>query len=131
MNSTFISLRDTVSNFLLDDSTKNSLEEEESTNVEKTLDLKLIKVFCRTALIWSGVYIFSSYGYSISWLLIPLFAILIHRKEELRRKRKKDIVLSSAKQAACSNEKSMIESRFKVDELPSWVIFPDKVISIS
>ena len=90
-------------------------------------NVEVFKTFCGTAFIWCGIYMLSYYGCSISWLLLPLLLTCFVRKEELRLKRAKDVILSSAKCAACSTEKIMIESRFKADELPSWVVFPDKV----
>ena len=122
-----ISIKDVVFDFLFNVSDVNCIETEGSADADKSLDLELIKIFFRTALIWLGIYMLSYYDFSISWLLIPLFFVLIHQKEELRRKRKKGITLSLAKQAANDNEKNMIESHFDVDELPSWVVFPDKV----
>ena len=122
-----ISIKDVVFDFLFNVSDVDSLEKERCADTNESIDLELVKIFFRTALIWLSIYMLSYYGFSISWLLIPLFFVLIHQKEELRRKRKKGITLSLAKQAANDNERNMIESHFDVDELPSWVIFPDKV----
>ena len=127
MNPMLISIKDVVFDFLFNVSDVDSLEKERCVDTNESIDLELVKIFFRTALIWLGIYMLSYYGFSISWLLIPLFFVLIHQKEELRRKRKKGITLSLAKQAANDNERNMIESHFDVDELPSWVIFPDKV----
>ena len=120
MNSIFTSLKDRLSNIL-------SSENEDDENDKETSNFELIMVFCKTGIIWIGIYMLSSYGFSISWLLIPLAIVLIRRKEELKQKKVKDNVLSSAKLSAATTEKSMIESRFQADELPSWVVFPDKV----
>ena len=122
-----ISIKDVVYDFLFNVSDVDCLEKERCADTEKSLDLELVKIFFRTALIWLGIYMLSYYDFSISWLLIPLFFVLIHQKEELRRKRKNGITLSLTKEAANKNEKNMIESHFDVDELPSWVVFPDKV----
>ena len=127
MNPMLISIKDVVFDFLFNVSDVDSLEKERCADTNESIDLELVKIFFRTALIWLSIYMLSYYGFSISWLLIPLFFVLIHQKEELRRKRKKCITLSLTKQAANDNERNMIESHFDVDELPSWVIFPDKV----
>ena len=127
MNPMLTSIKDVVFDFLFNVSDVDCLEKEGCADTNKSLDLELVKIFFRTALIWIGIYMLSYYDFSISWLLIPLFFVLIHQKEELRRKRKKGITLSLTKQAANENEKNMIESHFDVDELPSWVVFPDKV----
>ena len=42
-------------------------------------------------------------------------------------KRERDAKLSAARHAALTNEKVMIESRIRVEDLPTWVFFPDKV----
>jgi len=42
-------------------------------------------------------------------------------------KKERDSKLSAARHAALANEKEMIESRIRVEDLPSWVFFPDKV----
>ena len=117
------SLKDRLSNILsnMPSGSENDESDREISNSE------LIMVFCKTGIIWSGIYMLSAYGFSISWLLIPLAIVLIRRKEELKQKMAKDNVLSSAKLSAATTEKSMIESRFQAHELPSWVVFPDKV----
>ena len=33
----------------------------------------------------------------------------------------------AAREAALTDERTMIESRIRVEDLPSWVFFPDKV----
>ena len=42
-------------------------------------------------------------------------------------KKERDYRLSAARHASIANEKEMIESRIRVEDLPSWVFFPDKV----
>ena len=123
MASILTSLKDRLSNILSDIPSENADDEID----RETSNFDLIMVFCKTGVIWSGIYMLSAYGFSISWLLIPLAIVLIRRKEELKQKKAKDNVLSSAKLSAATTEKSMIESRFQADELPSWVVFPDKV----
>ena len=46
-------------------------------------------------------------------------------------KKERDYKLAAARQAALTNEKTMIQSRIRAEDLPSWVFFPDKVRSIS
>ena len=123
MASILTSLKDRLSNILSDMPSENENDESD----REVSNSELIMVFCKTGVIWSGIYMLSAYGFSISWLLIPLAIVLIRRKEELKQKKAKDNVLSSAKLSAATTEKSMIESRFQADELPSWVVFPDRV----
>ena len=127
MASILTSLKDRLSNILSDIPSENENDECD----RETSNLELIKVFFKTTIVWSGIYMLSSYGFSISWLLIPLAIVLIRRKEELKQKKAKENVLSSAKLSSATTEKSMIESRFQADELPSWVVFPDKVNNCS
>ena len=123
MASILTSLKNRLSNILSDIPPENENDESD----RKVSNSELIMVFCKTGVIWSCIYMLSAYGFSISWLLIPLAIVLIRRKEELKQKKAKHNVLSSAKLSAATTEKSMIESRFQADELPSWVVFPDKV----
>lgn len=62
------------------------------------------------------------YGFSIAWLLKPL-SLTVFRQQS---KKERDFRLSAARQTALTNEKAMIESRIKIEDLPSWVFFPDK-----
>ena len=41
--------------------------------------------------------------------------------------KERDYKLAAARQAALTNEKTMIQSRIRAEDLPSWVFFPDKV----
>ena len=129
MGSILMSLKNKVFDILFKSLGEDCLEKEDNALNPEISNLEVIKAFCQTAFGWCGIYMLSHYGFSISWLLLPLLFICFRRKEELRLKRAKNVILSSAKQAASSNEKYMIESRFKADELPSWVVFPDKVRS--
>ena len=45
-------------------------------------------------------------------------------------KKERDSKLNAARHAALANEKVMIESRIRVEDLPSWVFFPDKVCTL-
>jgi hypothetical protein len=90
-------------------------------------NLKLMKRFCLKSVAWIGIYMLSYYGFSIAWLLIPLLLTLFHQRNVLKLRQVKENSLSSAREAVLTNEKSMIEARIKVEDLPSWVFFPDKV----
>ena len=72
---------------------------------------------------WSGIYVLGYFGLSIAWLL-TLWLLSVFCQQ---LKKEKDFGLSVAKQAALKSEKAMLESRIKIDDLPSWVFFPDKV----
>ena len=76
---------------------------------------------------WFGIYVLGYFGFSIAWLLTLwlLSVIFQHWKQE------KNYGLSLTRQAALTNEKNMIESCIKIDDLPSWVFFPDKVRHIT
>ncbi|CAB4056391.1 unnamed protein product [Lepeophtheirus salmonis] len=58
---------------------------------------------------------------SAAW--IGIYFLVFFGINGRRRKRDK---LSHARIAALTNEKSMIESRMKLEDLPSWVFFPDR-----
>ena len=88
---------------------------------------KIIRRFFVKSVAWLGIYVLGYYGFSIAWLLTPLL-LTVYRQQW---KKERDFRLSAARQAALTNEKAMIESRIKVEDLPSWVFFPDKVRSIT
>ena len=84
---------------------------------------KAMRRFCVKSVAWFGIYLLGYYGFSIAWLLTPLLLTVFRQQW----KKERDFRLSAARQAALTNEKAMIESRIKVEDLPSWVFFPDKV----
>ena len=84
---------------------------------------KIIRRFFVKSVAWLGIYLLGQYDFSIAWLLTPLL-LTVYRQQW---KKERDFRLSAARQAALTNEKAMIESRIKVEDLPSWVFFPDKV----
>ena len=84
---------------------------------------KVMKRFCFKSVAWFGIYLLGYYGFSIAWLLTPLLLTVFRQQW----KKERDFRLSAARQAALTNEKAMIESRIKIEDLPSWVFFPDKV----
>ena len=85
---------------------------------------KVAKRFAFKSVAWFGIYILGYYGFSIAWLLTPLLLTVFRQQW----KKERDFRLSAARQAALTNEKAMIESRIKIEDLPSWVFFPDKVL---
>ena len=85
---------------------------------------KVAKRFAFKSVAWFGIYILGYYGFSIAWLLTPLLLTVFRQQW----KKERDFRLSAARQAALTNEKAMIESRIKIEDLPSWVFFPDKVV---
>ena len=76
------------------------------------------KLFCRLAIYWIGYF-----DFSFGWLITPL--VLTVLRDQWKKER--DYRLSAARHASIANEKEMIESRIRVEDLPSWVFFPDKV----
>jgi len=74
------------------------------------------------SLAWLGVYILGYYNFSIGWMITPLLLSVL-RDQWKKEKRKR---LTAAREAALTNEQAMLEARMGVEELPSWVFFPDK-----
>ena len=62
----------------------------------------------------------------MSWLITPLLLTVLRAQWKAERENK----LSAAREAALTDEKKMIESRIRVEDLPSWVFFPDKVSNL-
>ena len=87
---------------------------------------QVIRRFCFKSIAWLGIYLLGYYDFSIAWLITPLMLTVFRQQW----KKERDFRLSAARQAALTNEKAMIESRIKIEDLPSWVFFPDKVRSI-
>jgi len=76
---------------------------------------------------WRGlacvtIYFLGYFNFSMGWIITPL--LLSAAREQW--KKDKRARLAAAREAALTNEQAMIESRMKVDDLPSWVYFPDK-----
>jgi hypothetical protein len=78
---------------------------------------------CTTKKCSPGIYLLGYYDFSIAWLITPLFLTALRTQW----KKERDAKLGAARHAALTNEKEMIESRIRVEDLPSWVFFPDKV----
>ena len=76
-------------------------------------------------LAWIGVYMLGYFDFSVAWMITPLL-LSVMRDQWKKDKRNK---LTAAREAALSNEQAMIEARMNVDDLPSWVFFPDTNIS--
>jgi len=73
-------------------------------------------------LAWISVYLLGYFDFSIAWMITPLL-LSVMRDQWKKDKRNK---LTAAREAALSNEQAMIEARMNVEDLPSWVFFPDK-----
>ena len=88
--------------------------------------IKLVKKFFLKSVGWVGIYLLGYYNLSIAWLLTPLIITVLKSQWKADRIQK----LSASREAASpnSNEEKMIKSRIRVEDLPSWVFFPDKVI---
>ena len=71
---------------------------------------------------WVGVYMLGFFDFSVAWMITPLL-LSVMRDQWKKDKRNK---LTAAREAALSNEQAMIEARMNVDDLPSWVFFPDR-----
>jgi hypothetical protein len=87
--------------------------------------VKLIQKFALKSMTWLFIYLLGYFDFSFGWLITPVLLSVLRDKW----KRDRDSRLSSARQATITNEKDMIESRIRIEDLPSWVFFPDKVIN--
>merc|ERR1719464_1355022 len=58
----------------------------------------------------------------MAWLVTPLVLTVLRSQWKSERNNK----LMAAREAALTDERTMIESRIRVEDLPSWVFFPDK-----
>merc|ERR1712098_1024054 len=68
---------------------------------------------------WACVYMWGYFGFSQGWLLTPLiFSVLRYQW-----KKEKEFKITSAQNFAEADEKEVILAR--VQDLPSWVFFPD------
>ena len=100
-----------------------SQAEEEHTATDGII--KVIKRFFLKATGWFGIYLVGYYNFSIAWLLTPLVLSVLRAQWKSERNHK----LQTAREAALTDERQMIESRIRVEDLPSWVFFPDKVLN--
>ena len=75
------------------------------------------------SVVWIAIYTLGYFDFSVAWLAMPLLLSVMRSQW----KRERDAKLSAARHAALTNEKVMIESRIRVEDLPTWVFFPDKV----
>ena len=85
--------------------------------------IKVIKRFVVKSIGWVSIYLLGYYDFSIAWIITPLLLSVLRAQWKSEREHK----LSAAREAALTDEKVMIESRIRVEDLPSWVFFPDKV----
>ena len=85
--------------------------------------IKVIKRFVLKSFGWFTIYLVGYYNFSIAWLITPLLLNVLRAQWKSDRDHK----LAAAREAALTDEKKMIESRIRVEDLPSWVFFPDKV----
>merc|ERR1711963_292881 len=92
---------------------------EEPTTADSVI--KLIKRFCLKSIGWVAIYFVGYYNFSIAWLFTPLLLAVLRAQW----KKERDAKLSAAREAALANEKTMILSRIRVEDFPSWVFFPD------
>ena len=82
----------------------------------------------RRHLLWCvatiGVYVFWVLNFSIAPILVLFLFAALHN-EWKKEKEKKEI---ASKNVSLSDEKAMIQSSIKTENIPPWVLFPDKVI---
>lgn len=95
--------------------------QEEASATENVIEV--IKRFLLKSLGWVSIYLVGYYNFSVAWLLTPLLLSVLRSQWKADRDRK----LAAAREAALTDEKKMIEARIRVEDLPSWVFFPDKV----
>uniref|UniRef100_A0A0K2UPA4 Extended synaptotagminlike protein 2a [Tribolium castaneum] n=1 Tax=Lepeophtheirus salmonis TaxID=72036 RepID=A0A0K2UPA4_LEPSM len=104
---------------------KNDLPGSHLNIEEEPEEDSVVRVIARFALrsaAWIGIYFLGYFNFSASFMIAPLILSVL-RDQWKKEKRDK---LSHARIAALTNEKSMIESRMKLEDLPSWVFFPDR-----
>lgn len=87
--------------------------------------VQIIQRFCLKSVAWVAIYALGYYNFSIAWMFTPLLLTVLRSQW----KKERDSKLSAAREAALTNERAMIESRIRVEDLPSWVFFPDKARS--
>ena len=85
--------------------------------------VQVIKRFILKSIGWIAIYVLGYFDFSVAWLFTPLLLTVLRSQWKADRKYK----LSAARDAALTDEKKMIETRIRVEDLPSWVFFPDKV----
>ena len=85
--------------------------------------IKVIKKFLLKSVGWITIYLVGYYNFSMAWLVTPLVLTVLRSQWKSERNNK----LMAAREAALTDERTMIESRIRVEDLPSWVFFPDKV----
>jgi len=96
-----------------------------ATEAEPSVGDNIVKVIQKVALksvVWIAIYTLGYFDFSVAWLATPLLLSVMRSQW----KRERDAKLSAARHAALTNEKVMIESRIRVEDLPTWVFFPDK-----
>ena len=89
--------------------------------------IKVIKRFILKSAGWITIYLVGYYNFSVAWLITPLVLSVLRSQWKSERNNK----LMAAREAALTDERKMIESRIRVEDLPSWVFFPDKVFYLS
>lgn len=97
-----------------------SQAEEEHTATDGVI--KVIKRFILKSVGWVTIYLVGYYNFSVAWLITPLVLSVLRAQWKSERNHK----LMAAREAALTDERQMIESRIRVEDLPSWVFFPDK-----
>ena len=113
----FAEMAETGQSLILDES-------EESTTADNVV--KIVKRFVLKSIGWVAIYFVGYYNFSVAWLFTPLLLSVLRAQWKKDRQNE----LSAAREAALANEKTMIESRIRVEDFPSWVFFPDKVNNI-
>ena len=98
------------------------MEGQEEYSVSDTV-FKILKKFVVKSIGWVTIYALGYFEFSVAWLITPLMLTVLRAQWKSDRRHK----LSAAREAALTDEKQMIESRIRVEDLPSWVFFPDKV----
>jgi len=68
------------------------------------------------------IYFLGYFNFSPAWIITPL--LLSAARAQYKKEKKQR--LAHAREAALTNEQATIESRMSVEDLPSWVFFPDK-----
>ena len=99
--------------------------EDKSMTLQSTVEnpvVSLAKRFGLKTLASIFVYLLGYLGFSIAWLVTPILLSVLGDQWKMDKRKK----LAAARDTVLGNEQAMIQGRMGLEDLPSWVFFPDK-----
>ena len=81
--------------------------------------------------LWTFAVMVVYFLWILKFSIAPVLLLCLFGVFHLEWKRERHKRHAVAKEMVAGNEKTVIESKIKSEDLPSWVLFPDKVMSIS